>query len=835
MRKFQWLREHVMKQALSAAAAAACIFLFQSVASAQIPLARPGGTAGANPTAIVGTVADSASQPLSGAAITVKNGTGQATLTGSLADTKGKFRIEGLAPGKYHLHISYIGYKPHEQDVQLEAAGSVANLGTVKLATDVITVGGITASAMRSAVTVGVDRNIYSTKNMPAAEGGTTTDLLRNVPELDVDVDGNVKLQGSQSVALHINGRPAPMRGDALKNFLQMLPANRVERVEIIPNPSAKYDPEGIAGIVNIVLKDNVDLGLSGSLSVNGDSRGRDGVNGNLNYQKGKLTLFGNLGFNLNSNSMHLLDLRENLLASPVTYFSNDVHNDQGGHFIFFDSSVEYKLSKLNTAFASARIMSADVSMTGLQQNQILDANKAVMLWYDWNNDNSFSFNNSDVSLGIRRVVKPQQNELTGEVRYTGNGNDQNQNYIKSFLTAVGEPTTLPDENGLTDANTGVGEYSAKIDYTRQLNPKYKLDAGYKGAARGTDYTNVLQRSLAGSSSPFSEQHSDYSYDENYQQAYALLSRQINKIGVQVGARGEVASTDFQLPSGSSYENSYQNLFPSLNVSYTKSQGFSARFAYSKRVDRPQPNMLNPGQPSADSLNIFVGNPSLKPKYTHAFTADFTHMASWGMLKFSPYYRVTTNNWDYFKDVDANGVSTLTWKNTKSVTQFSTNATVSYRMGSKATGFVSFNAYDYKRDASNLDTSYSADGFRWDVSANGMATVRKGLMLQGFVRYTAPQDLPQGTIKQGAFSNIGFRQQLKGNQLTLSGAVVDPLNVFHFRFETHDVTHTQVSENHISIRSFRLSLTYNFGKPPTPTVKKDNEQQQVDTSQPQIR
>lgn len=825
-----------MKLRMSVAVAAAIFPLLSAMsAAAQVPA---GGTRTANPTAIVGTVSDSASRPLAGAAVTIKQGESSAIVTGALTDSKGKFRIEGLSTGKYRVHIGYIGFKANVQDIELSSSTLTANLGAVKLATDAIAVEGVTATALRSSMTVGVDRNIYSTKNMPAASGGNTTDLLRNVPELDVDVDGNVKLQGSQSIALHINGRPAPMRGEALKNFLAMLPANRVDRVEIVPNPSAKYDPEGIAGIVNIVLKGDMDLGFSGSVGVNLDSRGRHGSNVSLNYQKGRLTLFGNTAFNLNATTMHLLDLRKNLLVNPTTYFSNEVSNDMSGHFMFFDGSAEYKLSKLNTAFASARLMSANNNMQGLQVNQIQDANRAPILWFDWNNDNSFSFGNDDASAGIRRVVKPQQNEATLELRYTGNAQNQNQNYIKEFLTTTGQQTSSPDEIGLTRANTDVGEFSAKIDVTRPLSSNYKVDVGVKGALRGTDYNNRLTRTLESAASPFSSANSVYSYDENYQQAYLLANRQFGRLGVQLGARGEIAHTNFQLPNGQTYDNDYNNIFPSVNLSYTKNQQWSARFAYSKRLDRPQPNMLNPGQPSADSLNIFVGNPTLKPKYTHSFTTDLTHQTAWGMIKLSPYYRKTTNNWDFFKTVDDRGVSTLSWQNTRSIQQYGSNITVSARAGTRANGFLSLNAYEFKRDATGFASlsDPTTGGFRWDINANAMGTVRKDLMVQAFVRYQAPQDMPQGKISSSVFSNLGLRQNILKGKGSLSLAIVDPFDKFKFKFETNDKTHQQLSENNIKIRSVRLAFNYNFGKPPSPTVRRTDDQTvDPNAAQPQIR
>lgn len=825
-----------MKRLFRTAVAAACVSLTmvgQAGAQIQVGPQRGAGPA-ASATAILGTVQDSASQPLVGAAVTIRAGKDSALVTGTLTDGAGKFRIEGLAAGAYQVRVSYLGYQSADRSITLSAQSPSANLGAIKLATDVIAVAGVTAEAVRSAVTVEVDRNVYSTKNMPAASGGTTTDLLRNVPELDVDIDGNVKLQGSQSVVLHINGRPTPMRGEALKNFLQMMPANRVDRVEVVPNPSAKYDPEGIAGIVNIVLKENVDLGLSGSFGMNADSRGRHGLNGNLNYQKGPLTLFGNSSVNLNRSSARMQDLRQNLLVTPNTFFQMNSLSEQTGHFMWFDLSAEYKLGKLETLYASGRANNSAHNMDALQEFALLDAFRAATSRWDYDNRSTMSWANSDAALGLRRIVKAQQNELTLELRRNGNRQGRDQNYIRSFLTPLGEPSGDPDENGVTDNTTDVAEYSAKADYMRPAG-KMKLETGYKGAFKLTDYNNELRRYSGASTTPFRTEGSLYDYGEDYHQAYLLLSRPFGKFGAQAGARGEIANTSFELPNGTVYDNEYHNLFPSLNLSYNPVPNFSSRFSYSKRVDRPQPDMLNPGVPSADSLNRFVGNPDLKPKYTHAFTMDFTRMGTWGMVKLAPYYKHTTNNWDYFKQVDANGIATLTWLNTSSVRTYGSNATLSLRKGATANGFLSLNGYMYERDASNLNASYSGDGFRWDVSANGMATIRRGTMVQAFARYQAPQDMPQGRISSSVFSNIGLRHQFRANRASLNLSVVDPFDLFRFRFETNDTSHIQHSQNKVSIRSLRLALSYSFGKPPQPTARRQEEQQAAPEATPQIR
>src|SRR5688572_910198 len=718
-----------MKPRMSAVVTAVIMTIVCSqFAGAQTPTPQaPGAARPAAPGSIMGVVkADSTGPALVGAAVTIRSARDSAMITGGLTDNAGRFRIEGLQPGSYIVRVSYLGYKPVNLTAAITPTALAANLGSVALKTDVIAVEGVTAEAQRSAVTVQVDRTVYNTKEMPAASGGNTTDLLRNIPEIEVDVDGNVKLQGSQSVAVHLNGRPAPLRGEALKNFLQSMPANRIDKVEIIPNPSAKYDPEGIAGILNIVTKENMDLGLSGSLGLNADVRGRHGVNTNLAYQAGKLTLFGNFAINLNKNVQDMSDLRQNLLATPNTFFRNEVDSEMKGFFTWFDGSLEYKLTNQITGFASGRGNISSNGMDGLAEYAILDALENPTYRYNNENDNEFDWKNNYAAVGLRRMIKQGQDEQTVELRRNGTGMGQQNEYLRRFLTASGDPSGTPNEIGLTHSENDVAEYVLQADVIRQLTPSFKLETGYKGATKGTEYENELERFLGDESNPIRVERSDYEYDEDYHQLYATFSRQFGKLGVQVGARGEVANTHFALPTGDSFDNEYKSLFPSLNVSFAPAQGWTSRFAYSKRVDRPQPDMLNPGIPSADSLNRFVGNPELMPKYTHSYTFDVTKMGTWGMFKVAPYYRLTTNNWDYFKIVDDRGVATLTWRNTDEIKQYGATTTLSLRSGSTANGFLNLNMYRYERDASNISAAYSGDGFRWDVSANGMMQIRPG-------------------------------------------------------------------------------------------------------------
>jgi len=206
---------------------------------------------------IRGVVRDAATnQPLTAASIGVWSAADSALVTGGNTRQDGTFRIEGLRPGAYYLRVTQLGYAPQRvARVSVSGPTATADVGEVKLTASAVALEGIQATAERSAVQTSVDRTVYSARDLPAATGGNATDVLRNVPAIEVDGDGKVSLRGQENVAIQINGRPAPLRGDQLTNFLKQLPANMVDRVEVVPNPSAKFDPEGMGGIINIVMK----------------------------------------------------------------------------------------------------------------------------------------------------------------------------------------------------------------------------------------------------------------------------------------------------------------------------------------------------------------------------------------------------------------------------------------------------------------------------------------------------------------------------------------------------------------------------------------------------
>lgn len=776
---------------------------------------------------IIGSVVEETSlKPLAGAAVAVRSARDSALVTGTLTDATGKFRIDGLQPGPYLVTVTFLGYKARLSDVSISAEKPLADLGGVQLKTDVIAVEGVTAEAQRSALVIKADRSVYSTKSMMVAAGGTATDVLRNVPELQVDPDGGVRMNGSQSVVIHINGRPTPMRGDALKAFLQQMPANRIDRVEVIPNPSAKYDPEGLSGIVNIALKEDVDLGFSGSVSSGFDSRRRFNVGANLANQSGPWTMFLNLSLFRWTNTMLTFDSRQNLLTAPRTTFEADVNNATKGLFGWNDGSIERKVGKLSTIFMTARANHGGDDGDGTSAYSLLNPSRTPTRQFSYVNDNRFTFLNIYGALGLRRVVKPQQHELTFEVRAARNGNDSDQSYTRHYTT----PSSA-DELGLTANSTQTADFIAQLDYTRPLSTTVKLETGYKGSVRNTDFDNDMRRYTGtASSTPFAIEKTLYEYHEDYQQAYVTLSKQLGKFGAQLGARGEIASTAFELPT-QRFDDDYKSLFPSVNLSYAHSKSWNARVAYSKRIERPWPGMLNPTPPNTDSLNRFVGNPELRPKFTHSWTLDITRTLAIGQVKVSPYFRRTTDNWEYVRTVDAAGVATVKWMNTARLDTWGTTTTLSLRSGENANGFLNLNLYHYDRDVSAIAGANNMTGFQWELSGNGNAQIRPGLFFQAFLRYMAPMTFPQGRMKSQVFNNFGFRQQVLNKKGAIVAMIMDPLGLWQRETESADNTHIQFTHTRFEMRAFRLAFNYNFGKPPQ-SARRRTEEAPQDQSEP---
>lgn len=792
-------------------------------ASAQVsPAAGPGR--------IEGAVADSARQALANVAVEIRSAADSALVTGALTDTNGRFRVEGLRLGRYLLRVSFVGYLSRtSEEIELTAPSPARDLGVITLSVGAIQLDAVVAEAERAAVVIEADRTTYNTSGMPVASTGSATDVLRAVPELEVDVNNNVKLRGNRDVAIHLNGRPAPLRGEQLANFLEQLPGNRIARVEVMPNPSAKHDPEGMGGIVNIVLKENLDLGLSGSLSANASTRNRQYVNGRINYQRGRITLFTGAGVQTYRSVSTNYDHRENLIADPVSIIEQNGSTDNRSLGWNLDWTAELKAGERATVWSNAWMYSSGNDASGTTGYDIREGSD-VRERYDRDNDSEFMWGSYNFGLGFKQVFEPQKQELTIDGRYTIGVNDSESRHTRLFHILAGSPADQPLELTLNDIDAGNGNLSVQADYFRPLGSA-RLDVGYRAWRRSQDNDNLLRIfSAPEDTEPGTITHSGYEYEELFHSLYATYGRTLGRFSVQGGLRAELTATTFEsLVIDDGFDRDYVSLFPSFNLSWAPKPGRTIRALYSRRISRPPPFYLDPAVPATDPLNVYAGNPDLRPNYTQSFTLDLSWSGAYGSLRVAPYYRVTADVWERIRTVDSAGVATSRWENAASSKAYGSNFTISFNPSGRITGSTSFNVYRDVRDGTNISSAYRRAAYLWSMGGNLGAKITETLTAQTYANYFPQQSILQGRASGYTFTSLSLRQQLWGTKGSVSISINDPLNLQRFDSSSRDATYIQHSRSSMNSRMVTVGLTYNFGKPPQQQSRRSGPEDQGET------
>jgi outer membrane receptor protein involved in Fe transport len=771
---------------------------------------------------IRGTVRDAASGAgLAGASIAVRSAADSALITGAVTRPDGTFRVEGLRPGRYYLRVSRLGYTTGTvSSVAITPQAQTADVGAVRLAAGAVALAGITASTERSTVTTAPDRTVVNTRNLPSATGGNATDVLRSVPGVDVDGDGKVSLRGNENVAIQINGRPAPMRGEALTNFLKQLPSNMVDRVEVVPNPSAKYDPDGMGGILNLVLKQSADLGTSGGLQVGGGTGGRYNGSGNLSWQQGNLTLFGSYGFNRDNRIQEGYNWRNSYFAGlPETFTIQTTDGDAMNQSHTVNLNGELKLGR--TSIAPAFMLNKrGADLANHNAFTELNASEVETGRYDQLSDLSWRGLTTDYSLSLRHTVQPQKHELAADLRFNRSRDDQNSLFTYDPLSGT---ALFPLRDAQNLLNNVVREGNAQVDYTRVFGGT-KLETGWKGTLRWMN-NNLLTDSLTnGAPDPAVRRTNNFEYDENVQAGYALVTQTLGNVALQGGVRLEVARSDFKLGS-QAFPNDYTSLFPSAAATWTMGQRGQLRFSYSKRIQRPNPQWLNPFPLSDNPQNVFVGNPELKPEYTHALEASLQRSMPFGSLTVTPFYRLTENVVRRYQTVDTLGVTTATLRNLDTSKSYGADVNSQLRIGTRFTGMASVSGFRVVTDGSNVQSGLGTEAFSWSARGNLNFKVSPTTDVSWNQFYRAGMKTEQGRIGAFSMANFSIRQKVAGDKASVSLRVADPFDQMRFTFEAADGNSEQVTRRHFNQRAVFLSFNYNFGRPPRIRQPRPDQQQ----------
>jgi ferric enterobactin receptor len=792
-------------------AASALFVLAGAGANAQvIPTAAPPGQ-------IEGRLTDSTSgAAIATGSITIRRQRDTSFVGGALPKADGTFRVDGLPPGQYSLRFRAIGYAPITLNgLAVTAEKPVLNVGALKLKVVATELAQQVVKAERDDQQLSPDRNTYNVKNMTTAAGGTAIDVLRTIPLVEVDGTNRVSLRSNSNVVIQINGRSTPLKGEQLAIFLAQLPASMVKTVEVATNPSAKDDPEGTAGILNIILKQEVELGLSGGFNAGTATTGQVSASGNIGKQQGKFTAFlsGNLYRDRRRTSGTIL--RTNLAVPSSPAF---IETDQAGrqHPLSGGGTLrtEYRLNERDAITFDSYFFTGNFAGNSASYYTNLDPSRAIIGAFNQFTDNEFEYLSQNYNLAFRRQGKPNTPQLTVEADYGNNDNTgYNNRYGEVVKVDASMPAVLP-----TERDESVGRYptlNTKIDYSFPINPGSKLETGFKGIWRTTEneLTPTRLNTETGEYELNEARANGFDYNEKIFGGYALYSRRISKVQLQAGMRLENARTHFTLPSISqSFDKEYWSKYPSAILSYNFSDLRQAKLSYSRRVSRPGPWQLSPIERKEDSRNVWRGNPDLGAEYTNSFDFSLQEGRKWGSIQLSPYVRMTDHAVRDIQFVDTSGVLVRTFANVANTMTVGADLNLNYRRGPLQL-YGGGSASRYKSDASNLAGNPSAQDIIWSSRVNATWKFSTVFDVQAFANYRAGYKTEGGS--QLANGNIAgsIRYKVWGDQGNVSVRFADPFKLQRWGYRTTTGTVIETGKRYNGSRAIFVTVNRQFGKP----------------------
>ncbi|GAA4735483.1 TonB-dependent receptor [Flavisolibacter ginsenosidimutans] len=624
-----------------------CLLFSILFVSAQMPgggFNRGGANGGQMPTGrFYGKVIDPSNKGIEAASVTlVTNKMDTATkkmkeviVSGMLTTKSGDFSLENIPLfGRYTLRISGIGFKTYEKPVAFDmpnrdamssgdmtaALGALdKDLGNIKVQVDEKLLSTVTVTASRPMMTLGIDRKIFNVDRNITSAGGTAVDIMRNVPSLNVDIDGNVTLRNT-APTIFVDGRPTTLT-------LDQIPADAIESVEVITNPSAKFDASGgTAGILNIVMKKNRRVGYSGNLRANLDSRAKFGLGGDLNVRQDKINLFGSGMFmQRKSNSTGYTD-RYTSLPGTSHSFQQD-HNTGGGQFGFVRGGFDYFMDIRNTFTVSGSYVHgkmspenrSDIRIDSFAKNRAGLDSTTYTEYQQRLSNSTFEFRNKGAQLSYKHNFPQTGHELTADATYNKSNNENNGLITTDYFNAAMQP--FRNRYNQTQYGAGTNEnLTVQTDYSNPITTNSKLEAGARVQIRNVNSENTIQ--IAGKNNS-----TIYNSTDKVYAAYTTFSNRIKNFGYQAGLRVESSNYEGVLPTKGNETFNIKfpiSLFPSLFLSQKLNESDELQFNYSRRINRPGFFQLFPFTDYSDSLNISRGNPNLKPEFTNSLELSYS-------------------------------------------------------------------------------------------------------------------------------------------------------------------------------------------------------------------
>lgn len=798
-----------------------------ALAQAPAPVAAPAAAATGS---LTGTVLDSLGrQPVAYATVVLLPATGDKPITGVAADDQGKFALTKLAAGTFRVRATYVGYGARTRTVTV-GAGPTA-VGALLLPAAAQALGEAVIIGTKPVVEVKADRLIYNAEQDVSNAGGTAQDVLRKAPLLAVDGDGNVKMRGSSNFKVLVNNKPSPTLARNLAEALKSIPAEQIKSVEIITTPSAKYDGEGTAGIINIVLKKGVDQGVNGRVSASSGNRNSN-FNSSLNFKKGKVgfTSSASAGawYNPGQSSRERIGFAG---AVPDTLRQNSDNYNLGGWY-YGTVGLDYDPAEHHSISLAGSVNGYGGNSTQDLVNRYTNVNPAANQLFTRATKSLYSGLNVEGTGTYTRTFATARKEWSVLGQYALNNGTFGYNFDQYANSYTALEQNQASYRERSRGRTPGHEVTFQTDFTQPFGDKRTLELGLKAIFRrtGSEATVDTLRTLYGPSlAPDGRRVTDFNYAQNVQAAYAIYSFSAGKkLTASLGTRLERTDVQARFGPGSPEVAlpSYLSLLPNGSARYAFTDATSLRFAYSRRITRPFIDYLNPFVDRSDAKNISFGNPLLNPEFTDSYE-----------LAYSTTLKTTTLNAAFSVRHTGNAIESIRYLTTNpsppvplpaGVTP-DASVTAQTFANVAANTFYQFNVFLSAKPTPKWDLSAGPDvqyvvrsspalgierrGFAAGINVNSSYKLNKGFTVQGFVFASTPMPDIQGTGPANLYYQLGAKKTLLGDKADLTLNFGSPFNRYWpYRNTTTTPLFTERSEFRAYQRSFRLSFSYRFGQ-----------------------
>ena len=676
----------------------------------------------------------------------------------------------------------------------------------------------VTASGSLDILKTGIDKKSYNVEDDIANKGGTVNDVLNNIPSIEVDQEGNISLRGDGNVTILIDGRPSMLAAGDGQNMLDALPANSVDRIEVVTNPSAKYDPDGTSGIINIVLKKNKLKGFNGLVSVTAATGNLYEGNIGLSYRNRRFNLYLNYSLNYFEGYRNYFSELERDITSDSSIFLKQ--DRVGTHLKSTNTAVlgaDFYFNDQNVfAFSATGSIGRQVR-TGELENRLYTESDVLEMRWNRNSYDPRKHINYDVNLNYTNTFKNRKGEIVFNANQSFGDRDVEGFYEQTYYDAWENLLPLAPLNQQLHNVSGNEITTAQIDYNYVIEKwKARVEAGSKAIIRNDDVSTYSETkdTLTGIYYEDTLANFEYNYGEQILSLYAIFGQELGKFKYQVGIRGEYAEqTPYLINTGEKFKNKYLNIFPSAHLKYDLSKVSQLSLSYSRRINRAKSRQLNPFTSYADPFNLRRGNPELQPEYIDSYDLGYSFNEKKINFSFSVFHRRTKDVINRVKYYYDNNTAVVTYDNIDRSESTGFESIIVYKPFKWLRNTLSINGNYINYTNSDESVDWNNDGINWGLKY--ILTVdfwKKTMSAQINANYNAPRTTPQGIVQPRAGIDFSLEKRLLDNRLSVAARVTDVFNTKGFELELIQEGVSQKSEYKWLTRRFYLTVSYRIGK-----------------------